>query len=160
MIPQLRDWHARYEKQGLTIVGVHSPEFFWEKPYDKVIDATKKLGVRYPVVQDNDLATWNAYGNQYWPAEYFVDARGRVRFAHFGEGSYGEKEKVIRELLAEAGDLVPRLGLDVADVGKIERAIAISPSYAQGIYARAWTHALSGRPGPSATRSSSASEPT
>ena len=61
MVPQLRDWHARYEKEGLTIVGVHSPEFAWEKPYDKVVKATRELGVAYPVVQDNDLAIWRRY---------------------------------------------------------------------------------------------------
>jgi cytochrome c biogenesis protein CcdA/thiol-disulfide isomerase/thioredoxin len=102
-LPYLTAWDRRYRKDGLTIVGVHSPEFPFEKDAGNVEEAIERNHIRYPVAQDNDLATWNAYGNQYWPAEYFVDARGRVRFAHFGEGSYGEKEKVIRELLAEAG---------------------------------------------------------
>jgi cytochrome c biogenesis protein CcdA/thiol-disulfide isomerase/thioredoxin len=102
-LPYLEAWDRRYRKDGLTIVGVHSPEFPFEKVAANVEAAIERNGIRYPVVQDNDLATWSAYGNQYWPAEYFVDSRGRVRFAHFGEGSYGEKEKVIRELLAEAG---------------------------------------------------------
>jgi cytochrome c biogenesis protein CcdA/thiol-disulfide isomerase/thioredoxin len=102
-LPYLTAWDRRYRKDGLTIVGVHSPEFPFEKDAGNVEGAIERNGIHYPVAQDNDLATWNAYGNQYWPAEYFVDARGRVRFAHFGEGSYGEKEKVIRELLAEAG---------------------------------------------------------
>jgi cytochrome c biogenesis protein CcdA/thiol-disulfide isomerase/thioredoxin len=102
-LPYLKAWDARYRKDGLTIVGVHSPEFPFEKDAGNVADAIERNGIRYPVVQDNELATWTAWGNQYWPAEYFVDARGRVRFAHFGEGSYGEKEHVIRELLAEAG---------------------------------------------------------
>jgi thiol-disulfide isomerase/thioredoxin len=101
--PYLTAWDRRYRKDGLTIVGVHSPEFPFEKDAGNVEEAIERNGIRYPVAQDNDLATWAAYGNQYWPAEYFVDARGRVRFAHFGEGSYGEKEKVIRELLREAG---------------------------------------------------------
>ena len=107
-LPYLKAWDARYRKDGLTIVGVHSPEFPFEKDAGNVAEAIRRNGLRYPVVQDNDLATWSAYGNQYWPAEYFVDAQGRVRYVHFGEGSYGEKEKVIRELLAEAGDRVGR----------------------------------------------------
>ena len=93
----------RYRKDGLTIVGVHSPEFPFEKDAGNVHEAIERNGISYPVAQDNDLATWNAWGNQYWPAEYFVDATGKVRFAHFGEGEYGKKEHVIRELLAEAG---------------------------------------------------------
>src|SRR4029450_9864985 len=83
--------------------GVHSPEFPFEKDAGNVTDAIERNGIEYPVVQDNDLAPWNAWGNQYCPAEYFVDSEGQVRFTHFGEGSYGEKEHVIRELLAEAG---------------------------------------------------------
>ena len=102
-LPYLNAWNKRYRKDGLTIVGVHSPEFPFEKDAGNVEDAIQRNGIEYPVVQDNDLATWNAWGNQYWPAEYFVDAKGRVRFADFGEGKYGEKEHVIRELLAEAG---------------------------------------------------------
>jgi cytochrome c biogenesis protein CcdA/thiol-disulfide isomerase/thioredoxin len=102
-LPYLKAWDARYRDDGLTIVGVHSPEFPFEKDAGNVADAIERNGIRYPVVQDNELATWTAWGNQYWPAEYFVDARGQVRFTHFGEGSYGEKERVIRELLAEAG---------------------------------------------------------
>ena len=102
-LPYLKAWDERYRKDGLTIVGVHSPEFPFEKEASNVEEAIERNGIRYPVAQDNELATWNAYGNQYWPAEYFIDARGRVRYAHFGEGEYGEKEQVIRELLAEAG---------------------------------------------------------
>jgi thiol-disulfide isomerase/thioredoxin len=102
-LPYLAAWNRRYRRDGLTIVGVHSPEFPFEKEAGNVSAAIRRNGIEYPVVQDNDLATWNAWGNQYWPAEYFVDAEGRVRFTHFGEGSYGEKEHVIRELLAEAG---------------------------------------------------------
>jgi len=102
-LPYLTAWDRTYRRDGLTIVGVHSPEFPFEKDAGNVEEAIARNGIHYPVVQDNDLATWSAYGNQYWPAEYFIDARGRVRFAHFGEGEYEEKEKVIRELLAEAG---------------------------------------------------------
>jgi cytochrome c biogenesis protein CcdA/thiol-disulfide isomerase/thioredoxin len=107
-LPYLKAWDQRYRKDGLTIVGVHSPEFPFEHDASNVAEAIERNGLRYPVVQDNDLATWNAYGNQYWPAEYFIDAQGNVRYVHFGEGSYGEKEQVIRQLLAEAGHPVGR----------------------------------------------------
>ena len=102
-LPYLTAWDKRYRRDGLTIVGVHSPEFPFEKDAGNVEEAIARNGIRYPVVQDNDLATFTAYGTEFWPAEYFVDARGRVRYVHFGEGEYDEKEKVIRELLAEAG---------------------------------------------------------
>ena len=101
--PYLKAWDARYRKDGLTIVGVHTPEFPFERDPDNVEEAIERNEIRYPVAQDNEQQTWNAYANQYWPAEYFIDARGRVRYAHFGEGEYEEKERVIRELLAEAG---------------------------------------------------------
>jgi len=101
VIPQLRDWHGRYEKSGLTIVGVHSPEFFWEKPYDKVVAATGRLGVRYPVVQDNDMTIWNRWGVRAWPTLVIVDRRGVVRYRHIGEGEYAETEATIQRLLAE-----------------------------------------------------------
>ena len=101
MIPQLRDWHARYEKDGLTIVGVHSPEFSWEKPHDKVEAATKQLAVKYPVVQDNDFAIWRRYANWAWPSAVVVDRKGIIRYTHIGEGGYQETEQVIRRLLAE-----------------------------------------------------------
>jgi hypothetical protein len=84
-------------------VGVHTPEFPFEKEASNVERAINEDGLTYPVVQDNDYATWTAYGNQYWPAKYLIDARGRVRFVHFGEGSYAETERAIRSLLAEAG---------------------------------------------------------
>ncbi len=101
MIPQLRDWHARYHAKGLTIVGVHAPEFWWEKPYDKVVAATKELGVAYPVVQDNDFVIWRRFSNRAWPAAVIVDKQGIVRFTHIGEGAYTEMEQLITQLLAE-----------------------------------------------------------
>ncbi len=101
--PYLKAWDRRYRSDGLTIVGVHTPEFPFERSAANVEDAVMRAGIEYPVAQDNEFATWNAYANQYWPAEYFIDAEGQVRYAHFGEGEYREKEKVIRELLAEAG---------------------------------------------------------
>ena len=101
MIPQLRGWHDKYEAAGLTIVGVHTPEFFWEKPYDKVVAATKRLGIRYPVVQDNDSAIWRRFGIWAWPTALLVDRKGIVRYQHIGEGAYEETESLIRRLLAE-----------------------------------------------------------
>jgi cytochrome c biogenesis protein CcdA/thiol-disulfide isomerase/thioredoxin len=102
-LPYLKAWDQRYRKDGLTIIGVHTPEFPFEREASNVEEAIENEGIRYPVVQDNEQGTWNAYGNQYWPAEYFIDAQGNVRYAHFGEGEYTEKEAVIRDLLAAAG---------------------------------------------------------
>jgi cytochrome oxidase Cu insertion factor (SCO1/SenC/PrrC family) len=95
-------WHDTYERAGLAVVGVHSPEFFWEKPYDKVVEATRKLGVRYPVVQDNDFAIWRRYSVRAWPTLVLVDKRGVVRYRHIGEGDYEDTEAVIQRLLREA----------------------------------------------------------
>jgi len=103
VIPQLRDWHGKYATAGLTIVGVHSPEFFWEKPTTAVVAATKKLGILYPVVQDNDFAIWNRYAVRAWPTRVLVDRSGVVRFNHIGEGAYEETEALIRRLLDEKG---------------------------------------------------------
>ena len=100
-LPHLKAWDAAYRGAGLTIVGVHSPEFAFERVPDNVGDAVDRLGIRYPVALDNDFATWRAYSNQYWPAKYLVDRRGNVRYHHFGEGEYEETERVIRELLGE-----------------------------------------------------------
>jgi len=104
--PYLKAWDERYRKDGLTIVGVHAPEFPFERDPDNVAEAIESNEIRYPVVQDNEFSTWNAYANQYWPAKYYVDAEGNVRYAHFGEGDYEEQEQVIRQLLAEAGESV------------------------------------------------------
>lgn len=103
MVPQLRAWHARYAAQGFTIVGVHSPEFLWERSYDNVVAATQRLGIRYPVVQDNDFATWKRYGVRAWPTALLVDRKGIVRFRHIGEGAYEETENLIQRLLSESG---------------------------------------------------------
>src|SRR5918996_491008 len=102
-LPYLRAWDGRYREHGLTIVGVHTPEFVFEREAENVREAIAANRIRYPVAQDNEYATWSAWGNQYWPAKYLIDARGRVRYAHFGEGAYEETEAAIRALLAEAG---------------------------------------------------------
>jgi cytochrome c biogenesis protein CcdA/thiol-disulfide isomerase/thioredoxin len=107
-LPYVRAWDERYRRRGLTVVGVHTPEFPFERDAGNVERAIGQNGLRYPVAQDNDYATWDAWSNQYWPAKYLIDARGRVRYAHFGEGDYEQTESAIRALLAEAG--ASRLG--------------------------------------------------
>jgi cytochrome c biogenesis protein CcdA/thiol-disulfide isomerase/thioredoxin len=102
-LPQLRAWDDSYRDDGLTIVGVHTPEFTFERESDNVERAIRRNELRYPVAQDNSYATWEAWGNQYWPAKYLIDAEGRVRYTHFGEGAYAETEAAIRALLAESG---------------------------------------------------------
>jgi cytochrome c biogenesis protein CcdA/thiol-disulfide isomerase/thioredoxin len=102
-LPQLEAWDAKYRKDGLVIVGVHTPEFAFEHVASNVEDAVRRLGVRYPVVQDNDYKIWNGYSNQYWPAEYLIGRRGHVRHAHFGEGEYDRTETLIRRLLGVDG---------------------------------------------------------
>ncbi|HEY4450982.1 MAG TPA: cytochrome c biogenesis protein CcdA [Solirubrobacteraceae bacterium] len=102
-LPYLKAWDAAYRRAGLTIVGVETPEFAFERDAGNVANAIGQFGLRYPVVQDNNMGTWNAYGNQYWPADYLIDASGQVRYASFGEGDYDKTETAIRALLAEAG---------------------------------------------------------
>ena len=100
-IPYLVDWNEKYANKGLVIVGVHTPEFEFEKNTDNVKAAVDKFGLRYPIVQDNNKETWNAYENRYWPRIYLVDSGGDIRYDHIGEGGYAETEKVIQSLLQE-----------------------------------------------------------
>jgi cytochrome c biogenesis protein CcdA/thiol-disulfide isomerase/thioredoxin len=102
-IPYLREWYRRYRDKGLVLIGVHTPEFEFEKSPANVARAVRELGVEWPVVQDNDYAIWSLYANRFWPAHYFIDAAGRVRYFHFGEGNYAGSERIIRTLLQEAG---------------------------------------------------------
>jgi len=102
-LPYLKAWDRKYARDGLVIVGVHTPEFTFERDAGNVRNAIAREGLRYPVAQDNGYRTWEAYGNRYWPAKYLIDARGHVRYTHFGEGSYRATERNIRTLLAEAG---------------------------------------------------------
>jgi cytochrome c biogenesis protein CcdA/thiol-disulfide isomerase/thioredoxin len=102
-LSHIRAWDTRYRDEGLTVVGVHTPEFSFERDESNVRDAVAVNRLRYPVALDNDYGTWNAWGNRYWPAKYLIDARGQVRFWHFGEGAYDTTERAIRVLLAEAG---------------------------------------------------------
>ena len=101
--PYVRGWAEKYRDAGLVVVGVHTPEFAFEKNPDNVRDAVRRFGLPYPVVLDNDFAIWRAYANRYWPAHYFIDARGHIRHVHYGEGEYEQSEQVIRQLLREAG---------------------------------------------------------
>jgi cytochrome c biogenesis protein CcdA/thiol-disulfide isomerase/thioredoxin len=102
-IPYVRAWADKYKDQGLVVIGVHAPEFAFEKNIGNVKQAVAKLKIDYPVAIDNDYAIWRAFNNEYWPADYFVDANGKIRHHFFGEGDYAESEKVIQQLLAEAG---------------------------------------------------------
>ena len=99
--PYLVDWNEKYADKGLVIVGVHAPEFEFEKNIDNVKEAVKRFGIKYPVIQDNDKGTWNAFENQYWPRKYLVDNEGYIRYDHIGEGGYTETERVIQALLHE-----------------------------------------------------------
>ncbi|PIY80623.1 MAG: hypothetical protein COY80_02020 [Candidatus Pacebacteria bacterium CG_4_10_14_0_8_um_filter_42_14] len=105
-LPYLRDWWEKYQDDGLVIIGVHAPEFEFEKVAKNVQRAIADFGLTYPVMQDNDYATWRAYDNHYWPAKYLIDKDGMVRYNHFGEGKYDETEKMIQQLLKEAGSQV------------------------------------------------------
>jgi cytochrome c biogenesis protein CcdA/thiol-disulfide isomerase/thioredoxin len=102
-IPYVRAWAEKYKDQGLVVIGVHAPEFAFEKNIGNVKQAVAKLKIDYPVAVDNDYAIWRAFNNEYWPADYFIDAKGQIRHHFFGEGDYAESEKVIQQLLAEAG---------------------------------------------------------
>jgi thiol-disulfide isomerase/thioredoxin len=102
-IPYVKAWDERYRKDGLVVIGVHAPEFAFEREPANVAKAVKDLGIGYPVALDNAYVLWRALQNNYWPAHYFVDAQGRIRYHHFGEGDYQGSERVIRQLLAEAG---------------------------------------------------------
>ncbi len=102
-LPYVEAWYRKYQRDGLVVVGVHTPEFPFEKDAGNVENAIGSNDLTYPVVQDNEYGTWTAYRNQYWPAKYLIDAQGRVRYVHFGEGEYPTTEKAIRSLLAERG---------------------------------------------------------
>ena len=101
--PYLKEWHAKYADKGLIIVGVHSPEFDFEKVTDNVVRSAQDYDLTWPIAQDNDFGTWRAYSNRFWPAKYLVDQDGTVRYTHFGEGAYTDTEQQIRSLLSEAG---------------------------------------------------------
>jgi thiol-disulfide isomerase/thioredoxin len=100
-LPYLKAWAAKYKDAGLVVIGVHTPEFEFERDRENVKEAVSELGINFPVPIDSDHAIWSAFGNQYWPANYFIDGRGRIRAHRFGEGAYEESERVIQRLLRE-----------------------------------------------------------
>lgn len=100
-LPYVREWANKYASQGLVVIGVHTPEYPWEKPLSSVKDAVNKWQLPYRVVADNNYQIWNAFGNQYWPAHYYFDTKGQLRYTSFGEGNYGKQEQVIQQLLKE-----------------------------------------------------------
>ncbi len=106
-LPHVRGWYERYRDHGLVVIGVHAPEFAFERDVRNVQRAVESLGVAWPVALDNDFAIWRGFDNRYWPAHYFVDAQGRIRAHHFGEGEYEQSERIIRQLLREAGNALP-----------------------------------------------------
>jgi cytochrome c biogenesis protein CcdA/thiol-disulfide isomerase/thioredoxin len=140
-LPYVNGWYQKYKDHGLVVIGVHSPEFAFEKDLGNVQRAVHDLNVTYPVALDSNYEIWRAFDNQYWPAHYFVDAQGRIRGHHFGEGDYPESERIIRELLSEAGfkDLPPA-GISVAAAKGVQAAAddgnVLSPETYVG-YARA-----------------------
>jgi thiol-disulfide isomerase/thioredoxin len=101
-LPHVKSWHEKYKDKGLVVVGVHTPEYPFERATANVQAAIKRFGIAYPVAQDNRYATWQAYSNQYWPAVYLIDRQGRIAYTHFGEGAYEQTEARIRALLDEA----------------------------------------------------------
>jgi cytochrome c biogenesis protein CcdA/thiol-disulfide isomerase/thioredoxin len=125
-IPYVRAWDEKYRKDGLVVIGVHAPEFAFEREPANVGRAVKELGIRYPVALDNQYKLWSALKNNYWPAHYFIDAQGRVRYHHFGEGNYAMSERVIRQLLAEAGRAPKDVGMAQASAAGAQAAAAIS----------------------------------
>jgi len=121
-LPYVKAWAEKYHDQGLVVIGVHAPEFAFERDVNNVTKAMKDLGITYPVAIDNNYKVWRAFNNQYWPAHYFADAKGQIRYHHFGEGDYAESERVIQQLLREAGATNVAGGLIEANAKGVEQA--------------------------------------
>ncbi len=119
-LPFLNSWHEKYNDKGLVIIGVHTPEFEFEKDYENVLRAVEKFGVKHPVVLDNDYSTWTAYKNQYWPRKYLIDIDGFIVYDHIGEGAYEETERKIQELLTERAMVLGENGGMVNEISGIE----------------------------------------
>jgi cytochrome c biogenesis protein CcdA/thiol-disulfide isomerase/thioredoxin len=121
-LPYVKAWAEKYHDQGLVVIGVHAPEFAFERDVNNVTQAMRDLGITYPVAIDNNYKVWRAFNNQYWPAHYFADAKGQIRYHHFGEGDYAESERVIQQLLREAGAKNVAGGLIEADAKGVQQA--------------------------------------
>jgi thiol-disulfide isomerase/thioredoxin len=131
-LPHVETWNRLYAKDGLVIVGVEAPEFAFEHVVSNIKDAAKRLGVKYPIAVDDNLKTWGAYNNEYWPADYLIDAKGVVRHVGYGEGAYAQTESLIRELLVKAN---PSVKLPAAsEVANLTPAEATSPETYLGDY--------------------------
>tara|TARA_Y100000590_G_C15743237_1_gene1021058 strand:- start:3594 stop:4829 length:1236 start_codon:yes stop_codon:yes gene_type:complete len=120
--PYIKKWHQKYEPYGLVVLGVHSPEFEFEKKIENIKTSAEFHGLKYPIAVDNKRGTWDAFSNRYWPAKYLIDARGKLRYSHFGEGYYSETEQQIQELLIEAG-------ADLSDIPLVQTSEVISTSF-------------------------------
>ena len=118
----VRAWHQKYRDHGLVVVGVHTPEFWFEHDPDNVQRATQELGVGYPVALDPDYGVWSDFANRYWPAVYLADTEGRIRYHHFGEGDYADSERVLQQLLAEAGHASVNASVVKVDAGGAQAA--------------------------------------
>jgi len=141
-LPEVESWYQRYEADGLVVIGVHTPEFPFERDAGNVADAVERDGLTYPVVQDNDYGTWNAFNNQYWPAKYLIDSSGNVRYVHFGEGDYDQTEDAIRSLLAEDGPVGSRAGPVEAE--RADPKLRTPETYLGAARAQGWTNAPGG----------------
>ncbi|MET0226198.1 MAG: cytochrome c biogenesis protein DipZ, partial [Dokdonella sp.] len=133
-LPYLRAWADKYKDRGLVVIGVHAPEFAFEHDVDNIRRAATEFKIDYPIAVDNDYAIWRAFHNEYWPAHYFVDAKGRVRHHHFGEGEYAESERIIQQLLAEAGAADVAGGVVQPEVNGAAMAAASAPSLSPETY--------------------------
>ena len=123
-LPYLKSWSAKYKDAGLIVIGVHAPEFAFEKERQNVEGAVRALNVNFPVAIDSTHGIWKAFNNEYWPADYFIDARGRIRYHHFGEGDYEQSERVIQALLKENG----ATGLSERTVDTLGQGLEAAPS--------------------------------
>jgi len=141
--PFLNAWYEKYSEQGLEILGVHTPEFDFEKKYENVLAAVKKLDIQYPVILDNDFSTWNAYRNRYWPRKYLIDIDGYIVYDHIGEGGYDKTERVIQELLAERNIRLQE-NIAISDDMVSPDNIDIIESQSPEVYFGAWRNDLLG----------------
>ena len=127
-LPFLKQWNSRYADDGLVIVGVHAPEFEFEKIYGNVVEATEANNLSWAMAQDNDFQTWRSYSNRFWPAKYLIDKEGVVRYTHFGEGGYSEIEGLIRDLLAEGNPSLLETSLPLPEDQTLDPGFLVSPN--------------------------------
>jgi len=127
-LPYINSWYEKYKDKGFEIVGIHTPEFSFEKEYDNVLSAVNQYGVKYPVVLDNDYATWNAYQNRYWPRKYLIDIDGFIVYDHIGEGAYEETERKIQDLLEERMRVLGEAGKIDSSLSRPEGAESVDAS--------------------------------